>query len=75
MKSVIVRDYDGYRMMSREMIKEAITPWSKRVTKTANQLIHFARSAINRAAMSNDASMCVIKSAIRYYTSRLMELL
>lgn len=75
MKSVVVRDCDDYKMVSRGLIKEAITPWSKRVALTGQQLIHFARSAINRASMSDDVSMCVVKSAIRYYSSRLMELL
>lgn len=75
MKSVVVRDYDGYKMVSRDLIKEAVTPWSLRVALTGKQLIHFAQSVINRASISNDVSMAILKSAIRYYSSRLMELL
>lgn len=75
MKSVVIRDYDDYKMVSRDLIKEAITPWSLRVALTGKQLIRFARSAIDRASMSDDVSMAILKSAIRYYSSRLMELL
>ena len=75
MKSIIVRDYDGYKMVSCELIKLAITPWHKRVTLTGERLIRFVRSAINRASMSDDVSMAVVKSAIKYYFRALMELL
>ena len=75
MKSVVVRDYDGYRMVSRELIKSMIRPWHLRVQLTGEQLIHFVRSAINRSAISDNMSMAVLKSAIRYYNNMLMELL
>lgn len=75
MKSIVTRNYDGYKMVSRELIKLAITSWQERVIITANRLIHFAQSAISRASISDDASMVVVKSAIRYYFRALMELL
>lgn len=75
MKSIVTRNYDGYKMISCELIKLAITPWQERVTITANRLIHFTQSAISRALTSDDVSMVVVKSAIRYYFRALMELL
>ena len=66
-KSIVTRDYDGHKMTSRDLIESSIKPWHERVAMTGKQLIRFIQSAINRASMSDDVSMAVVKSAIRYY--------
>lgn len=75
MRTIIERDYDSYKMVSRELIGAAITPWSKRVALTANRLIHFARSAISCVQVSDYGDMASLKDAIRFYSQALVELL